>query len=220
MKIFKTYSKKAYADVEKQFNNDINIVEKRAILVALHKIGIPIDLSTKDVFDINNICFEDKRIDKDEIDGMILQIDKGHCDSLFFMDIESYFTSNLRLTAVRNVAKKFVKQVLSESALNINTSPTIIYPNNWTCNFTLGELQTIAVFAERLANAYYFATDNKPDIQKINVLIKEVEIGLWDNYLFWDLEAYQNMKAQSGLANTVQQVMSNNPMTILPPQTV
>ena len=46
---------------------------------------------------------------------MIQQIEKGNCDNLFFIDIESYFTSNLRLNAVRNVGKKYVEEVQSKS---------------------------------------------------------------------------------------------------------
>ena len=48
-------------------------------------------------FDIMNIQFQSKLIDKDEIQEMKKQIDSGHCDHLFYMDVVTYFTENMRI---------------------------------------------------------------------------------------------------------------------------
>lgn len=77
--IFKEYAqhKKSYADSANEFNTKLNVSEKRAVVVALHKIGVPFEISTKDDFDIKNLRLKDIIIDRDEIDAMIQQIEKG-----------------------------------------------------------------------------------------------------------------------------------------------
>ena len=39
---------------------------------------------------------------------------------------------------------------------------------------------------------------------------KEIDWGLWDTYLFWDWESYQNMQNQNSLAITVTNMMNIN----------
>lgn len=209
--IFKKYAKKSYKETVSQFNTDLNISEKRAVIVALHKLGVPIKVSTKDVFDIRKIEFYDKPIDKDEIDDMIEQIKRGHCDNLFFMDVESYFISNLRIKAVREIGKKYVDEVLKKSSLN-SQEQKVTYPFEWVKDFTPGEIQTILVLISRVNNPDYFRGDGSPDKNKMEALINEIEIGLWDSYLFWDYEAYQNIRSQNSLANLFQ-VMAFNQAT-------
>lgn len=187
--IFKEYAqhKKSYADSANEFNTKLNVSEKRAVVVALHKIGVPFEISTKDDFDIKNLRLKDIIIDRDEIDAMIQQIEKGNCDNLFFIDIESYFTSNLRLNAVRNVGKKYVEEVQSKSRVEKDAPNTIVSQPDWHKVFSPGELQIIFVLRIQLANTAYFLPDGNADPVKMKTLIREIEIGLWDNYLFWEL---------------------------------
>ena len=206
LNIIKFYARQSYKDAISQFNTELNISEKRAVVVALHKLGVPIEVSTKDVFDIKKIKFYDKLIEAAEIEDMIGQISRGHCDNLFFMDVESYFTANLRVKAVREVGKKYVNEVLKYSTINIQEQK-IIYPFEWDKKFTPGEIQTILVLIARVNNSDYFKGNGEPDYDKIETLIKEIEIGLWDNYLFWDYDSYQNMRSQNSLANIVQAVV-------------
>ena len=206
LNIIRNYARQSYKAADNQFNTELNISEKRAVIVALHKLGIPIEVSTKDVFDIKKIKFYDKLIDTEEIDDMIGQISRGHCDNLFFMDVESYFTANLRVKAVREVGKKYVNEVLKHSTINIREQK-IIYPFEWDKKFTPGEIQTVLVLIARVNNSDYFKGNGEPDNDKIDILIKEIEIGLWDNYLFWDYDSYQNMRSQNSLANIVQAVV-------------
>lgn len=111
LNIFKKYAKKSYKEAENQFNNELNITEKRAVVVALQKIGIPfLGASVNSDFNINDLHFRNTMIDKDEIDEMVQQIKKGNCDNLFFEDVESYFTSNLRVKTLRDIGKNTWKK--------------------------------------------------------------------------------------------------------------
>ena len=210
--IFKEYAqqKKNYTDSANEFNTKLNISEKRAVVVALHKLGIPFEAPTKDTFDIKNIRLKDIAIDKDEIVAMIDQVDKGNCDTLFFTDIESYFTTNLRLNAVRNVGKKYVEEVHAKSWVDKEKPNTIVNPVDWYKQFTPGEFQTILVLRTQLANTDYFSQSGRADSNKIKDLIREIEIGLWDNYLFYDYESFTNIQAQHNLANVVQSMIMMN----------
>ncbi len=212
--IFKEYAqhKKSYADSANEFNTKLNVSEKRAVVVALHKIGIPFEISTKDDFYIKNLRLKDIIIDRDEIDAMIQQIEKGNCDNLFFIDIESYFTSNLRLNAVRNVGKKYVEEVQSKSRVEKDAPNTIVSQPDWHKVFSPGELQIIFVLRIQLANTAYFLPDGNADPVKMKTLIREIEIGLWDNYLFWEYESYQNIRAQHNLANIIQNAVMGQQM--------
>ena len=212
--IFKEYAqhKKSYADSANEFNTKLNVSEKRAVVVALHKIGIPFEISTKDDFDIKNLRLKDIIIDRDEIDAMIQQIEKGNCDNLFFIDIESYFTSNLRLNAVRNVGKKYVEEVQSKSRVEKDAPNTLVSQPDWHKVFSPGELQIIFVLRIQLANTAYFLPDGNADPVKMKTLIREIEIGLWDNYLFWEYESYQNIRAQHNLANIIQNAVMGQQM--------
>ena len=204
LNIFKAYAKKSYSDTANEFNNSLNISEKRAIVVALHKIGVPFEVPTNDILDIKNLKLKNTIIDADEVKGMIQQIENGNCDNFFFNDIESYFTSNLRINAVRSVGKKYVEEVQAKSHLiKIDNQNRIENPQDWYKSFSPGELQTIFIFRDQLANPEYFSSSGFADPAKIKVLIREIEIGLWDNYLFGDYDVYQNTLAQRNLANMI-----------------
>lgn len=211
--VFKSYAKdKTYADAENEFNNKLSVSEKRAVVVALHKLGVPFTIPIKDSLNVRNLHLNNVVIDKDDIEAMIAQIDKGNCDNLFFEDIENYFNSNIRLYAVRSVGKKYVEDVLSKSHIDKANPNIIIYPIDWSKHFTLGELQVIIVLQMQLANSKYFKTDGTSDSAAIDMLLREIEIGLWDNYLFFEYESFQNIRAQSSLANAVQNILVSQHM--------
>ena len=136
LKILKKYDTKKYGEAKSQFNLDLSISEKRAVLVLLHKMGIPIQIPACNKFDIKNIEFADIAIDGKEINGIIDQVKEGYYDMLIFNDVEAYFTSNIRISAVRNTGEKYAKEVLAKSKL---VGTTIHYPKNWSSLFTLGE---------------------------------------------------------------------------------
>ena len=136
-----------------------------------------------------------------------------HCSDFILVYnniLESYFTSNLRLNAVRNVGKKYVEEVHAKSWVEKEKPNTIANPVDWHKQFTPGELQTILVLRTQLANTDYFSQNGRADSNKIKDLIREIEIGLWDNYLFYDYESFTNIQAQHNLANVVQSMIMMN----------
>lgn len=204
LNLIKDYARdrNTYKMVSQQFNNELTVSEKRSILVALHKLGVPIEIPAKDIFSVKNVSFMSREIDKEEVLGMIQQIKKGNCDHLFYLDVDSYFTSNIRLNSIREIGKKYVKEVLSKSKFD-KEKDEITFPEIWVKEFTRGELNIILVFKNQLNCSYYYDSHGDPDKEKITQLITEIEIGIWDNYLFWEFEAYQNVISQKNLADTV-----------------
>lgn len=217
LKIIKEYAKRGntYSRITDEFNNKLSVSDKRAVLVALHKLGIPIETGTKKL-KINSINFLEQTICSDEIAGMILQVESGLCDHLFFSDIESYFSSNLRLNSVREIGKKYVLKVLGESKYDKATN-LINRPDQWDNNFTQGELNSILVLTFQLNSSKFFLSDGNADETAITKLVSEIEVGLWDNYLFWEYEGYSNVIAQKNLAEIiVSSIPKTKPLTINP----
>lgn len=211
LKVIKAYAKDKvnYSVASNDFNNKLNIAEKRAILVTLHKLGLPIEFPEKELFNIKSIKLGEKPIDANEIDDMILQIEKGHCDNLFFTEVDSYFSANIRVKNVRNIAKRYVNEVFTNSErIHTETVDIVQYPNNWFENFTHGEKLNISVFRDMICNIEYFDEKGKPIIEKLNKLCKEIEVGLWDNYLFWDYNAYTNVISQNKVNSALIQQLS------------
>lgn len=198
LNIIKGYAKdnKTFSAANNEFNNKINIAEKRAILVAMHKLGIPIINTEKDTFNIKEIRFGNRTIDSIEINDIILQIEKGHCDNLFFLEVDSYFSSNIRTETIRSIAKRFIEEVLTNSKVDFNERK-IIYPKNWFNNFTYGEKINTSVFREVTNNEEYFDENGSPIKEKLKEVSKEIDLGLWDNYLFWDYNAYASIVSQN-----------------------
>ena len=110
LKIFQKYARnrQTYDVAASEFNNALSIAEKRVFIVALHKLGIPILATPDSKFDIQNIVFEKREIDKDEIEAIISQIQLGHCDQLFYIEPDNYFSENIRLKTLRYIAKRWV----------------------------------------------------------------------------------------------------------------
>lgn len=168
-------------------------------------------LATNEVFDIKNIHFLDRVIDKDEIDGMITQVKQGSCDNLFYMDVESYFTANFRILAKRNAARKYVNEVLIKSTVNFQQMQmTTQY--NWVEKFTFGEYKIVQAFREQVNDSYFFDTNGYPNKEKIDSLLNDIDLGLWDEYLCWNYESYQNVKSQNAMTQmiTAKLVDANN----------
>ena len=58
--VIKKYSKQSYMNAESDFNTSLSITEKRMVIVALHKLGIPMGVPANEVFDIRKIHFLDE----------------------------------------------------------------------------------------------------------------------------------------------------------------
>lgn len=201
LELFLNYAKSnnTYDVAMHDFNNKFTIPEKRAVIVALHKIGIPVAIPTSSLFNISSIEFLSKTIDRQEIKGMIEQIKKGNCDRLFHADVESHFTEGFKMRKIRDIAKRYVSNVMALSSITRNTDNplfTIKSPDAWVDKFTTGEIKTILTFIQQLADSSYYDSQGNIKTDEIKKLTQEVECGMWDNYLLWDNAAYQNLLTQ------------------------
>lgn len=211
MNVFCRYAKQGqtFDMAASEFNNSLDVVEKRAVLVALCKLGIPVVKPIYDLFNIEDVKFEHKPIDKVTIDLMKGQVNKGNCDCLFFSDVDAYFSSNTRLLAVRAVAKKYVDMDFSKCEWD-NKNNELCHSTDLQLLFTPGELNIISVFRIRSCWRDYFDKNGKPIHEKMDELKKEIDLGLWDTYLFWDWESYLNLQNQNYLAVAFAKVMNAN----------
>ena len=190
--VFSRYAKQGqtFDKATSEFNNSLDVVEKRAVLVALCKLGIPVVKPINDLFQIEDMKFEHKLIDKDS-------------------DVDAYFSSNTRLLAVRAVAKKYVDIVFSTCKCD-KEKQVVNYSVNMSLLFTPGELNIINVFRKRSCWQDYFDENGKAIPEKMEELKTEIDLGLWDTYLFWDWEAYQNLQNQNYLAGVIANAMNAN----------
>lgn len=209
--VFGRYAKQgqSFDMAASEFNNSLDVVEKRAVLVALCKLGIPVVKPINDLFQIEDVKFEHKALDKYTIDLMKGQVNKGNCDDLFFSDVDAYFSSNTRLLAVRAVAKKYVDIDFSKSKCD-RLNQVVNHPQNLSIQFTPGELNILNVFRTRSCWQDYFDENGNPILEKMEELKKEIDLGLWDTYLFWDWESYQNVQNQNFMAVAFANLMKSN----------
>ena len=204
VEILKKYAGQPFSSAKSDFNISLSISEKRAILVALHKLGVPIIVPSTTSFQILDIQFSEDKISKEEMDSIIAQLDNGNCDYLFYADVENHFSSNLRLSTLRELAKRYVRKVMNNSRWIENG---VKNPDNWGFKeFSPGELQAIMVFHYQMCDKIYYEDNGNLKSDIVDKLVTEIEIGLWDNYLFWDYKAYQNMRNQDMLVNAVFQM--------------
>ena len=206
LNLIKKYAKQSYRNSENDFNTSLSITEKRMVIVALHKLGIPIGVPSNEVFNIRKVFFVNTIIEEDEINGIILQINKGFCDNLFYIDPDTYFAANYTQFAMRNAGKKYVSEVLAKSRVNVATNQ-LIEPIDLGTIFSLGEFKAIQVLRDQVRDQMYFDKNGLPIKERIESLLKDIDLGLWDMYLMWNFEAYQNVKAQ----NQMGQFISNLP---------
>lgn len=195
LNIFSEYANgqnNTYDRTESQFNNTMNKIEKRMILVCLHKIGIPILTPLNSAFKIEKVSFENEEINVDDIQNMKAQVEIGNCDQLFFLDVEQYFTENQRIKAIRNIGIKFVRTVLQYSNSIDNT---VVYQNhNWFEDFTVSELNFLLVFRIKTLDTLYYHATGKVKSDELEQLISDIKIGLWDQYLQWDIANYKSIE--------------------------
>ena len=155
IEILKKYSKKngTFDQAEQEFNNSVSLSEKRTILVALHKLGIPIIIQPDACFAIDSVCFDKVRIDRDELTAIGNQIEKGQCDHLFFIDPDTYFNDSIRIATLRSVAKRWVTEVLCDSTCK---DSIVYYPDDWFLKYSWGEKLALGVFKQRVSVNEFF----------------------------------------------------------------
>ena len=195
LNIIKSYSGKSYREAEGEFNKSMSVAEKRAVMVALHKLGVPVGIPSNEIFNIREVHFVDVVVRENEINDIVLQISNGYCDKLFYMDPDTYFGSNFTLFAMRNAGKKYVSEILARSKVNMDTM-VLTEPDDLGTLFSLGEFKAIQVLREQVRDRVYFDQNGQPVKERIDALLKDIDLGLWDSYLMWNYENYQSVKAQ------------------------
>ena len=201
--IIKKYSKQSYCMAESDFNTSLKITDKRSIIVLLHKLGIPVFVPADETFDIHKIHFADRIIDQDEIEGMEFQVIQKRCDYLFYIDAENYFNSNRQLTAIRDVGKKYIRNVLAKSIFDTKTKQ-VSYPDSWVKTFGPGEYLSIRTLHEQACLDMVYNLDGKVDPNRIEQMIHEVDMGIWDNSLLGNYEMYKSAKMQINMSYLFQ----------------
>ncbi len=217
LNIFMSYIDKKdvalFSDANKEFNKVLSNVEKRMILVCLSKIGIPVLPPLYSELNFDNIEFENIKIIKNDISSMILSIKNGNCDQLFFLDAENYLSEGVKINAMREIAKKIVEKAIRGSKMS--EDGCIIFKNSaWKKEFNIIELNITEVFYEKNRDVYYYNSNMDVDDEKIDRLIKDIDLGLWDGYLRIDFEYYKNIKIQNDLFGKFASVDIN---TFIPP---
>ncbi len=197
-----------YDMASSEFNNKMSLAEKRTVIVSMHKLGIPVVIPSTSVFRIEVISFDKKRINEDELSAIAAQIEKGYCDHLFFLDPEKYFDENVRLRTVRSTAIRWVHEVFSNSIID-REARQVIYPENWFDSFSYGEQCAISVFRNKTSVEWYFNVKNEADKNKMEQLIRDIEVGLWDTSLYWEFENYQNLAANTSINSQMTLFMQN-----------
>lgn len=206
LNIIKHYNGQSYIKSENQFNTDLTIAQKRTVIVLLHKLGIPIIVPANETFDIHKIHFADKIIDEKEIEGIVLQIEQKHCDNLFFIDAENYFGVNHQYIARREVGRKYVKEVLAKSHCDKKNNQ-VSYPEGWMSKFGLGEYLSLRVFHEQACYDMIYDQSGNVILEKIEQILHEIDMGIWDNTLFENYEMYKNAKTQIEFSNVFQTIV-------------
>lgn len=198
-----------YINASQEFNAKLNVAEKRAVIVALHKLGIPIQMPVNAPFDIRNVRFAQEAIDMAFIKDAIIQVKHGFCDHLFYEDPDKYFSENIRIYSLRYLAKRFVNEMLSFSAYN-KEQELITLPDSWLTSYSYGERKALWIFRCQVTTNIYFLASGKADPKEMEKLCMEIDTGLWDNYLLWLPEAYENISSGTNLSNKFLQMANNN----------
>jgi hypothetical protein len=145
---------------------------------------------------------------------MIDQIKSGHCDTLFYKDIEPYFQNDLKIKALRKVAIRYIEEVFKKITY-VNEKP--IFPNQWGDSFSYTDNKFIKVFIEEILHPHFFDESTycvRND--RLDQLIKDVQNGYWDNYFNYDYTIYTNNKKQVEFYSAFlkQQQNMQNPQAI------
>lgn len=208
--IFAKYKDKKYEDASNEFNVSLSRAEKRIILVALHKVGIPIANEKFVKSNDYSIVFRNEIIRESDIVATKSQISSGKYDHLFFDDPDEYFSRNVLRDYKRSIAIKYLNNVFLRTKLDIDKK-TVKYPENWMEEFTFGEMNIVLIIREKLLETtLYEDTTGLPKQQCVQDIVNEINIGLWDAYLDWAYEAFSNVQTQKNFANFAIGVISGN----------
>ncbi|HHH1368325.1 TPA: hypothetical protein ACPZHQ_002259 [Yersinia enterocolitica] len=185
-------------DKAKDEFNKYSLVEKKAVIVALKNLGVPIVINiANDTYDIENIKFDEKPVTKEAITKMIDFVNKGLCDDLFFKEIGSnFFNASPKIIFARELAIKFL------DALSTQPNTTTINDIMRVASINFNQFQVIQVF---WSTVDVFNDDNTLSGTKIKNAKANVKNGVFDHLFYWDFRAFSNLSSQKNLADAVLQ---------------
>lgn len=197
--VFEQYAEnqKTYKDAEAEFNTKFNLSEKRAVVVALYKLGVPFDMSVDSESSLKELGFLNNKVDIHEVISMKEQVAKGNCDDLFFKDIDAEFGDRRRILRLRNVAVRYVNDVLLNSPAE---NGQLLLPSGWMDKFSFCELYNLMVFQGIVRDSSLWDERGKPKVEKMTQLVKDVESGMFDQYLLLEYHSFLNIKQQASFA--------------------
>lgn len=194
-----------YQNAKDQFNKR-SLVEKKAVLVALKNLGVPIKINViDDRFDIDNVFFSDVSIYSPDLDKMERYIELGLCDKLFFNEIDSGFhQSSPKIIRARELSIKVLETMKRQEPL-INAGNLAK-----AAGLSWNQFEVIYVFWQSLSVTDDIASASsilKYDEEKIDVAIQDVKNGIFDHLFYWDHRAFNNMNEQRSMAQNINNSM-------------
>lgn len=192
---------KTYFDAAKEFNK-LSLVEKKAILVALKNLSIPIKLKLiNDRFDLEEVLFEKDEIKSDDLSRMRKYIKDGLCDKLFFNEIDSSFhQAPPKTVRAREYAIKIL-DAMRHHDLTITAGKLAK-----VAGLSFNQFEVVYVFWKTLNVATNESSEQgkyECDETKINEAIKDVNDGIFDHLYYWDHRAFENMNSQRLMADNL-----------------
>lgn len=188
----------SYQKAESEFNNR-SVVEKKAVLIALRNLGIPLRIDViNDSYDVSNVHFDDLSVNKESIDKMIDFVKKGLCDDLFFKEIgESLYNASPKIVFARSLALRFL------DALTTQPGTASVEHVFSSAGMNFNQFQVIQVFYSTVD----FIESGSVSQEKIEFAKKNVKNGVFDNLFYWDYRAFSNMNSQRNAADAVVSAM-------------
>ncbi len=192
-----------YHAAESHFNNR-STIEKKAVIVALKNLGVPLRINViDDCYDVSHVIFDDKQIDKAAITKMKDFVTKGLCDDLFFKEIGAdFYNASPKIIFARNLAVSFL------DALGLQSNAATISDVLRAAKINLNQYQVIEVFW----NTVIFTNDNKICTDKINEAKINVKNGIFDHLFYWDIRAFANMNSNRSLADNLNRLVVGSPV--------
>jgi hypothetical protein len=198
LNMFEKYNEKPYSKAQDDFNTRSS-VEKKAVLVALKNLGVPVRINIiEDRFDIENIAFDKITIKKEELEKMKKFVDHGLCDTLFFKEIDNNFHNvPPKLLRARNMAI----QALESCKKSITDDKKPPFTNGYIAEQSGLSWNQFEVIGVCMSMIDYTTKD------KIDAAIKDVKDGIFDHLFYWELNSFSNITAQKNVANLISEII-------------
>ena len=110
-------------------------------------------------------------------------------------------TKTLCILLIRNPIH--IQPKVSKMVINPETKQFKEPMNDLSQIFSLGEFKAIQVLRELVRDQMYFDENGLPIKEKLDTLIKDIDMGLWDSYLMWNYEAYQSVMMQIQMGQVI-----------------